>query len=91
MTMIKGVTCLACGAGFRRLELPFERGAKGEYCCPVCGTMLEKFDGETLVAYRLTVRPFETRVAALCTEIRTARADHSNCPAPIDSSRNQQP
>ena len=61
MTMIKGVTCLACGAGFRRLELPFERGAKGEDCCPVCGTVLEKFDGNTLVAYRLTVRPFEIK------------------------------
>ena len=59
--MIKGVTCPACGAGFRRLELLFERGTKGEHCSPVCGTVLESFDGHTLVVYRLTVRPFETK------------------------------
>ena len=57
--MKKGdVTCSECGAGFLRLELPFEQGIKGEYRCPACGTVLEKFDGSTLVAYRLTIQPF---------------------------------
>ena len=51
------VTCPQCGAGFRRLELPFKQGTKGEYRCPACETVLEKFDGSTLVAYRLTIQP----------------------------------
>jgi hypothetical protein len=51
------VTCAECGAGFRRLELSFEQGTKGEYRCPACGALLEKFDGRTFVAYRLTIQP----------------------------------
>ncbi|OKO71782.1 hypothetical protein AC629_38920 [Bradyrhizobium sp. NAS80.1] len=55
--MKKGdVTCSECGASFRRLELPFKEGTKGEYRCPACGTVLEKLDGRTLVAYRLTIQ-----------------------------------
>ena len=56
--MKKGdVTCPRCGAGFRRLELASGSGSKGEYRCPVCETTLEQFDGDTLVAYRLTIQP----------------------------------
>ncbi|KWV60640.1 hypothetical protein AS156_28470 [Bradyrhizobium macuxiense] len=56
--MIKAdVTCPHCGAGFRRLELLSERGTKGDYHCPVCDTVLESFDGDKLVAYRLTIQP----------------------------------
>lgn len=51
------VTCASCGAGFRRLELWSEPGAKGEYRCPVCDYTVEAYDGATLVAYRLTIQP----------------------------------
>ncbi|MEZ2145864.1 hypothetical protein AAE026_26770 [Bradyrhizobium sp. DN5] len=51
------VTCSECGAGFRRIELETQRGSKGEYHCPACGELLEKFDGNALVAYRLTIQP----------------------------------
>ena len=51
------VTCPRCGAGFRRLELSSGSGSKGEYRCPVCETTLEQFDGDKLVAYRLTIQP----------------------------------
>jgi DNA-directed RNA polymerase subunit RPC12/RpoP len=56
--MKKGdVTCSECGAGFRRLELTSQSGTKGEYRCPACGEILEKFDGSALIAYRLTIQP----------------------------------
>jgi len=58
-----GVTCPHCRAGFQRLELSFEPGTKGDYHCPVCDTVLESFDGDKLIAYRLTVRP-SIRVSA---------------------------
>ncbi|WP_283817225.1 hypothetical protein [Bradyrhizobium lablabi] len=32
-------------------------GDKGEYHCPVCDTALEQFDGDKLIAYRLTIQP----------------------------------
>jgi uncharacterized protein (UPF0212 family) len=51
------VICRECGAGFRRLELEFVQGSKGEYECPTCGAVLKVFDGSKLVAYRLTVQP----------------------------------
>jgi predicted Zn finger-like uncharacterized protein len=51
------VTCPECGAGFRRIELKSERGTQGQYRCPTCKTVLEVFDGQNLVAYRLTVQP----------------------------------
>jgi DNA-directed RNA polymerase subunit RPC12/RpoP len=51
------VTCSECGAGFRRLELSTQAGAKGEYRCPACGALLEKLDGQALVVYRLTIQP----------------------------------
>ncbi|MBR0692746.1 hypothetical protein JQ553_05890 [Bradyrhizobium lablabi] len=51
------VTCPHCGAGFRRLELSTASGDKGEYHCPVCDTALEQFDGDKLIAYRLTIQP----------------------------------
>jgi uncharacterized Zn-finger protein len=49
--------CSACRAGFRRVELESEHGSAGEYRCPLCGTLLEKFDGNRLIAYRLTTVP----------------------------------
>jgi DNA-directed RNA polymerase subunit RPC12/RpoP len=56
--MKKGdVTCSACGAGFRRLELASGPATQGEYRCPTCGELLEKFDGNAFVAYRLTIQP----------------------------------
>ncbi|TYO62001.1 hypothetical protein FXV83_35090 [Bradyrhizobium hipponense] len=51
------VTCSACGAGFRRLELATQPGTKGDYRCPACGEVLETFDGNAFVAYRLTIQP----------------------------------
>ena len=35
--------------------------SRGEYQCPVCDTVLEKFDGTALVAYRLVVQPLRER------------------------------
>jgi transposase-like protein len=62
--VIKGdVTCPGCGAGFRRIELSFRQGTKGEYRCPVCDQIIEVLDGSKLVAYRLTVQP-----SSLCQE-----------------------
>jgi uncharacterized Zn-finger protein len=57
--MKKGdVTCPECGAGFRRLELASLPGEQGEYHCPSCDAVLERFDGKAaFVAYRLTVQP----------------------------------
>ena len=49
--------CSECRAGFRRLEFDSEHGAEGEYRCPLCSTLLEKFDGDRLIAYRLTIVP----------------------------------
>jgi predicted Zn finger-like uncharacterized protein len=54
---IVGVTCPKCRAGFRRIELSSLPGTRGEYHCPVCQQNLETFDGSTVVAYRLTIRP----------------------------------
>ena len=51
------VTCPECGAGFRRLVLTSQSGTRGEYRCPACDAVLEKFDGGVLVAYRLTIQP----------------------------------
>jgi hypothetical protein len=55
------VACRECGAGFRRIELTSEPGVKGQYRCPVCDTVLETFDGQKLVAYRLTIQPMKAR------------------------------
>jgi DNA-directed RNA polymerase subunit RPC12/RpoP len=58
LAMKMGATiCSECRAGFRRVELESERGSEGEYRCPLCSTLLEKFDGHSLIAYRLTVVP----------------------------------
>ena len=51
------VTCPRCEAGFRRLELTSGSGSTGEYRCPVCQTSIEQYDGDKLVAYRLTIQP----------------------------------
>lgn len=51
------VTCPECGAGFRRLELQLGPGTTGEYRCPVCHEVLEEFEGNALVAYRMTIQP----------------------------------
>ena len=56
--MLKGdIQCPRCNAGFRRIELASMRGEPGEYRCPVCDSRLEKMNGITYVAYRLTVLP----------------------------------
>jgi DNA-directed RNA polymerase subunit RPC12/RpoP len=52
-----GAICSECRAGFRRVELESERGTEGEYRCPLCGNLVEKFDGNRLIAYRLTIIP----------------------------------
>ena len=49
--------CSECRAGFSRVELESGPGSAGEYRCPLCGTLLEKFDGNRLIAYRLTTVP----------------------------------
>jgi len=51
------VTCPECGAGYRRIEVSSLEGQPGEYRCLTCGHPLEKFTGESCVAYRLTVQP----------------------------------
>jgi transposase-like protein len=51
------VICPKCKAGYRRIELTWKAGTKGKYCCRLCGTLLEVFDGSTEVALRLTVQP----------------------------------
>ena len=51
------VTCPECRAGFRRIELMSQPGFEGQYHCPACDTVLEAFDGDHFVAYRLTVQP----------------------------------
>jgi hypothetical protein len=33
------------------------KGQSGEYRCLTCDSLLEKFTGQTYVAYRLTVQP----------------------------------
>nr|WP_249137360.1 MJ0042-type zinc finger domain-containing protein [Bradyrhizobium tropiciagri] len=57
------VTCPHCRAGFQRVELSSMSGTKSEYRCPVCDTVLELLDGNTLVAYRLTVQPTTVRTS----------------------------
>jgi predicted amidophosphoribosyltransferase len=51
------VSCPSCRAGFRRIELCSRHGAAAEMRCPLCDELLEKLDGSTEVAYRLTVAP----------------------------------
>lgn len=54
------LTCPACHAGYRRIELTSRPGVKGEYRCLLCDEVLERFDGSTDVAIRLTVQPEKT-------------------------------
>jgi len=54
------LTCPDCGAGYRRIELTSRPGVKGEYRCLLCDEVLEKFDGSTDVAIRLTIQPEKT-------------------------------
>jgi hypothetical protein len=35
---------------------------QGEYHCPACGCLLEKFDGTAFIAYRLTIHPSSKEV-----------------------------
>jgi predicted Zn finger-like uncharacterized protein len=51
------VTCPACKAGFRRIELLSRGGSARDVRCPLCDALLEVVDGSTEVAYRLTVAP----------------------------------
>lgn len=63
--MKKGdVTCSACGAGFRRLELATIPANHGEYRCPACDEIVEKFDGHAFIAYRMTIQPSMKAVRA---------------------------
>jgi hypothetical protein len=54
------ITCPECHAGYRRIEIESIDGTKGEFCCLLCGQLLEVFDGKTNVAIRLTVQPEKT-------------------------------
>jgi hypothetical protein len=54
------ITCPNCQAGYRRIELTSRPGVKGEYRCLLCNEVLEKLDGSTDVAIRLTVQPERT-------------------------------
>ena len=49
--------CPDCKAGFRRIELQSRKGAPREFRCPVCEALLERSDGSTEIAYRLTITP----------------------------------
>ena len=51
------VTCPACKAGFRRIEIMSQSGDAGDVRCPLCDALLEVADGSTEIAYRLTVAP----------------------------------
>jgi uncharacterized Zn-finger protein len=51
------VTCPACKAGYRRIEIVSHSGSAGDVRCPLCDTLLEVIDGTTAIAYRLTVAP----------------------------------
>ena len=60
------VSCQACFAGYRRIELKSCKGRPGVYKCLVCDRVLEVLDGSREVAYRLTVQPtrfYSTRAA----------------------------
>jgi hypothetical protein len=39
------------------MELTSIKGQAGEFRCPLCETLIEAWDGETEVAYRLTIQP----------------------------------
>ncbi len=54
------VTCPACNAGYRRIELTSRRGERGEFRCLLCNHVIELLDGSTEVAIRLTVPPETT-------------------------------
>jgi transposase-like protein len=54
------VTCPACNAGYRRIELTSRPGTKGTFRCLLCNQLLEVLDGSTDVAIRLTVQPEKT-------------------------------
>jgi hypothetical protein len=54
------VSCPECNAGYRRIELISQGGAKGDFHCLLCGHLLEVFDGKTDIAIRLTVQPEKT-------------------------------
>jgi hypothetical protein len=51
------VICPKCHAGYRRIELATRKGTPGEFCCLICGQVLEVFDGSTEIVIRLTVQP----------------------------------
>jgi transposase-like protein len=55
------VTCPKCHAGYRRIELATRPGMRGEFRCCVCDHLLERFDGSSEVALRLTVPPEKYR------------------------------
>ena len=51
------IICPECGAGYRRVELTFVKGVKGEFRCLTCNHVLEVFDGSFEVLIRLTTPP----------------------------------
>lgn len=60
--MIKhDVTCPACKAGYRRIEIVSRSGSAGDVLCPLCDALLEVIDGSTTITYRLTVAPEKLR------------------------------
>jgi hypothetical protein len=66
-------TCSECGAGFRRIELELLSPSQGVYQCPVCGNVLETFDGDAFVAHRLTIEPLTIKkrcVTENCDDVR---------------------
>jgi hypothetical protein len=58
--MKSDVTCSACKAGYRRIELATRKGTKGEFRCLLCNHVIAVFDGSTEIAIRLTVQPEKT-------------------------------
>ena len=46
-----------CPFGLRWSEASSAPASEGEYRCPGCDEVLERFDGSNFVAYRLTVQP----------------------------------
>jgi hypothetical protein len=51
------VTCSACTAGLRRLELCSQPGRPGSIHCPLCDHAIELLDGSHAVTYRVIVAP----------------------------------
>jgi transposase-like protein len=51
------IQCPNCSAGYRRIELASKKSKPGFFSCALCKQPLERLDGASEVAYRLTVVP----------------------------------